>query len=117
MPVMPYADKQDSAKFGETPEDPTIRAEMEGGYEVTRARHTRVPRRTWTSGLTYMTEVEKAAYVTFVDSVRVGSASFDWANPNTLAVHIVRFTKSPTYKYVGKGTDKRWDIDFEVREV
>lgn len=116
-PVFPFAALQDSSRFGENPEDPAVRVDTDGGYEITRARFTRAPRRTWTTGFASLTETEKGTLATFWNTVKGGSAYFDWTNPNTLAVHVVRFTKSLSWKYVGKLANKRWDVDIEVREV
>jgi hypothetical protein len=117
-PVMPYADEQDSKHFSVSAEDVAIRSDVEGGYEITRARHTRTPRRAWTSGFTYLNETKKDALETFFfDTVKGGSVIFDWTNPNDQDVHAVRLIKLPTFKYVGNGSNKRWDVTFEVRQV
>ena len=114
-PIMPYVTEQDSQYFMESPEDPAMRTDMEGGYEISRARFTRAPRRTYTSGFTRMTQTQKDALDTFYDSVKGGSVVFDWTHPQKNTVMQVRFTKAMTAKYAGRGGVHYWDIQFEVR--
>lgn len=116
-PVFPNADLQDSKFFSMTPEDPAIRADIEGGYEVTRPRFTRTPRRTWTSGISFATNTVKQAVEAFWDTVKGGSVVFDWVNPENLVTYQVRFTKPITYQYVGIGGLSHWDIAFEIRQA
>lgn len=114
-PAYPFNDIQDSKFFGEMPEDPAVRVEIEGGYEITRPRFTRSPRRVYTSGHTMLTNAQKLTLSAFWDTVKGGSVVFDWTHPTTAVVYAVRFTKQVTFKYVGVGGVHYWDCQFEVR--
>lgn len=117
-PVFPtLSEGQDSKYFSQISDDPAIRASTEGGYEITRRRYTRTPRKTFTSGFTRIGSVDKATLAAFEETVGVGSVIFDWTNPDTLAVHAVRFTGPINFKYVGHGPNKRWDVTFTVKEA
>lgn len=116
-PAFPYADQQDSSKFSVQAEDPTIRSNMDGGYVTTRPRHTRTPRKTWTTGFTNITDTQKATLETFWNTCRGGSVIMDWTNPHDLAVYQVRFTKPMQFKYVGKGAYRRWNVDIELEQA
>lgn len=111
------ANKPDSSKHSETVIDPTVRTEMEGGYVVTRARFTRAPRKEWTIGYTYISDAEKQSIETFVASVRVGSAIFNWTNPADNVTYLVRFKEPPNYSYRGQGTYKRWDVSMKLEQA
>lgn len=116
MNLMPYGDIQDSKYFQVTPEDPAMRVDIEGGYEITRPRHTRTPRRTYESGFTNLTNAQKVTLETFWDTVAGGSVIFEWTHPITTNEIQVRFTKPLSFKYVGRGGNHLWDVGFEVRE-
>jgi hypothetical protein len=115
--VLTTGEEQDSAKFSVEQEDPSMQTEMEGGYVVSRARHTRTPRRTWTSGFTYIKTAGKTELETFWTSVRGGSAIFQWRNPSDGLDYQVRFKGPLKFTYVGRGTNQRWDVSFTVQEA
>jgi hypothetical protein len=108
---------QDSAKFSVEHEDPAIQSTMDGGYVVSRPRHTRRPRRTWMSGFTYIQDADKAQLETFWQTVMGGSLIFQWKNPHDLADYLVRFKGPLKFTYVGKRANRRWDISFSVEEA
>lgn len=120
-PVFPHiltsGEGQDAKKFGFDLEDPAIKSDMEGGYVFSRARFTRAPRRTWTSGFTYISAASKAQLVTFWTTVMGGSVIFQWKNPSDLVDYQVRFSDPLKFTYVGAGTNQRWDVTFKVEEV
>ena len=109
---------QDSAQYEVESEDPTIRTEMEGGYVLSRARHTRIPRKTYKTGFTHIGTADKALLDTFYDvTVKGGSSVFNWTDPVTLNVIIVRFVGKLTFKYVGAGTNKRWNVAITLEQA
>jgi phage-related protein len=108
---------QDSRFFTEKRENPAIRTELEGGYVQTRARHTRTPRRTWTTGFSELTDADRAALNTFWDQVAGGSRAFTWRHPVTLANHTVRFAAEVSFKYTGHFTRYRWEAQITLEEV
>jgi len=121
-PVFPHTltngNMQDAKKHSVELEDPSISTELEGGYVYSRARHTRAPRRTWTSGFTYITTAEKLQLETFWNDVRGGSVIFQWRNPQTGTDFLVRFVEGPLrFNYVGNRSNQRWDVSFKVQEA
>jgi hypothetical protein len=117
METFPFNNEQDAKKFGISLEDPAIKNPMEGGYDYTRPRHTRTPRRSWTSGLTYLTQAQMDTFTAFWNTVHGSSDIFLWKYPITGALIEVRFDGSPDFKYVGAGLNFRWDVTFKVKEV
>lgn len=103
---------QDERQFGIDYEDVTMASEMEGGYVITRPRHTRRPRRTWKTGFTEMTDADRVAWESFFDSVRGGSLSFEWPNPIDGQNYTVRLKsgETPSLEYVGRGGVHFWNI-------
>ena len=117
MAIFPLASKQDAAKFGFEQEDVGIRAEMEGGYVLTRPRHTRNPRRTWKTGFTDLSNTDKQTFEAFIVAQGTYKA-FDYTIPVEGTVVNVRFKEVPKYEYKGFGTNLRWDInDIMLEEV
>lgn len=117
MTAFPLATKQDSSKYGFQQEDVGMRSEMEGGYVLTRPRHTRTPRRTWKTGFTNLSDSDKQTFENFVNSVGTYLA-FDYNIPVAGTLVNVRLQKIPTYEYAGFGTNLRWNInDIMLEEV
>lgn len=113
----PSGVKEDSSKFSISFEDPVVRGEVEGGYVTTRARHTRRPRRTFTTGFTDMTPAQILSLENFYDSKRGGSVAFTYAHPTTGTVFTVRF-KGFSENYSGAGSVFRWDVgSVQLEEV
>lgn len=118
FPIASLVGKEDSSKFGFEQEDVGIRSEMEGGWVVTRARHTRRPRRTWTTGFTDISDADKAlleafyndkgTHTGFTYQLPVGGAVKETVN--------VRFKEVLQYKYAGYGDNFRWNIEKIVLE-
>lgn len=107
---------QDAKRFGVSFEDPSIKEKMEGGYVVSRARHTRTPRKKFTSGFTNITNDDKATLQAFWNQVRGGSVIFDWENPEDGLIYAVRFLKM-NFEYSGVGATRLWNVSFEVEEA
>jgi phage-related protein len=117
MAALPLQTKQDSSKYGFEQEDVGVRSEMEGGYILTRPRHTRTPRRTWKTGWTDLSNAEKLTLEAFIASHGTYKA-FDYNLPVEGTLVNVRFRKVPVYEYKGFGALLRWDInEVELEEV
>lgn len=106
----PLSTEQDAGKFGFEQEDVGIRSEMEGGYVLTRPRHTRTPRRTWKTGFTDLNNTDKGTFETFFNTHGTHKA-FNYTLPVIGTVVNVRFRQAPRYEYKGFGTNLRWNID------
>jgi phage-related protein len=112
------AEGQDSSLYEVQSEDPVVRTELEGGYVSSRPRHTRTPRKTYKTGFTRIGTADKALLDAFWTSVRGGSLQFNWTDPVTLAVIVVRFTGGPlNYKYAGIGNVHHWNVTFSLEQV
>lgn len=94
--------------------DPTIRAKSEGGYVKTRPRYTRVPMQ-WKLKYSYLSATDKTTLQAFENTVRVGADAFNWTNPDSGAVHVVRF-KEPI-KFAPVGCKLRWRAEMTLEEV
>jgi phage-related protein len=117
--AMPLPDLQDSAQHAVQRENPVLASKMDGGYVVTRPRHTRRPRRTFSSGYTSFTDDQKKQVSDFFDQMHGGSDMFYWWNPADASWLLVRFTTDTTlaWKYSGAGGTHLWDVIFKVEEV
>jgi len=123
-PVFPtLSTGQDSRHYTMTQEDPAIKSEMEGGYVVSRPRHTRKPRKKFTGGFTEIRDADKALLEAFYDTVRGGSLIFDWTDPQsamnggTPKVYQVRFEGELRFTYKGIGPTKLWDVTFTLQQA
>jgi phage-related protein len=117
MADFPLAAKQDSGKFGFEQEDVGMRSEMEGGYVITRPRHTRTPRRTWKTGFSDLSNTDKTTLETFVNNQGTYKA-FNYTLPVVGTIVNVRFKTIPKYEYHGFGANLRWDVsDIMLEEV
>lgn len=116
--TLPLQNKQDSAKFTETSDNPAITLETDGGYEYTRPRYTSIPKRSWTIGFTNMTLEEKDILTQFWNTVRGGSDAFFWTEPTSGKEYLVRFKSEFRWQYKGAGKTYRWDCDaITIKEV
>lgn len=117
MAVFPTLSINPSRPLDEVREDNVIRSNVEGGYEQTRPRFTRL-RRTWTLKYEFLTQTDKDTLDTFLTTVKGGSDAFSWTHPTTSQTHNVRFTKPPTFSLVKyAGGSHRYDTTIELREV
>lgn len=110
FPTVALAGLENSKYFGVAQADPAKKQEVEGGYTVSRPRYTRLPRKTWTTGFSDLTTVEKDSFATFWDTKMGGSASFTYLNPADAATYTVRFMGQPKINYVGMAALRRWEI-------
>jgi hypothetical protein len=109
--------REDTAKFGFDVEDVGIRSTMEGGYVLTRPRHTRKPRRTWMTGFTDLSNDEMNTFLAFWDDVGTFKGFTYYVIPNNELVN-VRFASKPSFAYKGQGGNYRWDInDIKLEEI
>lgn len=108
----------DSSTWNEVDEDPALKQEMEGGYMISRRKHTRTPRPTFTFSYTNLNDADKIAIQNFwKNTVFGGSVIFDWTNPRTSVVYAVRFKSAPTYKYTGRLSYKSWTVAIALEQV
>jgi hypothetical protein len=109
--------KPDSKKYSFEFEDPVVRSKIEGGYVVSRPRHTRSLRRTWSVGYTFISDADKLLLQAHYQAMRGGSDIFRWYNHEDYTWYNVRFVEQVEFKYVGAGYTKRWDIAFKVEQA
>lgn len=106
----------DQKDWEETPEDPGIKSQMDGGYVVSRARYTRAPRHVFKFQMTDMSNTDKLLVQTLWNTVRGSSDIFTFPHPFDGNVYTVRFNKQPSYKYADFATlnngnpDHHWNI-------
>ena len=110
FPTVTLAGIEDSKHFSESQADPVQGADVDGGYRITRPRYTRLPRKTWTTGFSDLTDTEKSSFTTFWDLKMGGSDSFTYLNPADAVEYTVRFKGQPKIKYVGMAALRRWEI-------
>lgn len=118
-PIFPTLAKgQDSKYYKVTQENTAMSTKMDGGYVVSRAKHTRKPRKAFVSGFTSILNVDKTKLQDFWETVRGGSVIFDWTDPASKVVFQVRFVgESLEFSYVGKGATQLWDVSFKVEQA
>jgi hypothetical protein len=124
-PVFPtLSTGQDSSKYTRALEDVAMKTTMDGGYVVSRAKHTRAPRRTFTSGFTSIRKADKELLEAFYDTVKGGSVIFDWIDPTTQmgvsptpVTYAVRFTGEFKWQYRGIGPTELWDVTFTLEQA
>lgn len=115
--ALPSGVKPDSSNHGEQLEDPSMRAQLEGGYVFTRARHTRAPRTTWPVKYTEIHQADKNTLKDFWTVTKGGALIFDWVNPEDGLTYQVRFKEPMAFSYKGIGTTKLWDCSFSVEQA
>ena len=117
-PVFPtLSTTQDSALYSVELEDQSIKTPLDGGYVASRPRHTRLPRKTFKTGYTMLTETDKQTLEQFYGAMKGGSVIFDWTDTSTNTTYSVRFADKLSWKYTGKGNYKRWDIQLTLQQV
>ncbi|MDY7537619.1 hypothetical protein QN372_00505 [Undibacterium sp. RTI2.1] len=116
-PVFPTMDKSQDSKFYEKSlEDPSMQSEMDGGYVVSRAKHTRKPRRSYKTGFSSILNADRIKLENFYDSVRGGSVIFDWVDPVSGDTIQVLFADKLSFKYVGVGAAQLWDVTISLKQ-
>lgn len=110
--------KEDSKKFGFDTEDVGIRSDMEGGYVLTRPRHTRPPRRIFKTGFTGINNTDFNSFMAFWNSYGTYKAFTYIVKTSNNELVNVRFQAKPNFQYVGVGATYLWDInDIILEEV
>lgn len=118
--------KPDQKHFSEKVDNPAMSAKADGGYEFTRPRFTRRPRRVFTTGYTNISSADKLRLADFWNQVKGGSDAFHWTHPASNEIILVRFGASKTLDFAYShyaadgqgGDDHRWNTGaFELREV
>lgn len=110
------ADQQDSKHFSVEQEDNAVKGETEGGYIHARRRHTRKPRKTFTTGWTDINHASYQAAIVFYDLVGTWKI-FTWVDPTTGTTYRCRFDKPPKWSYTGMGIAKLWSSTVTLKEV
>ncbi|CCG43297.1 hypothetical protein [Magnetospirillum molischianum] len=121
----PAISGRDQKYYNEKLDNPAAGSKSEGGYEFTRPKFTRRPRRTFADGYTAISQAEKTSLEQFWNDVRGSSDIFLWTSPITGESVQVRFVLGKTldFKYshfqktLDDEPDHRWDVSFEVREA
>jgi hypothetical protein len=98
----------------ETREDGTIKTSYEAGYEHTRPKFSRRGRKTYGVNYNYLPTTDKDTLDTFVTTVKEGSITFTWANPQSLSTITVRFGEIPKFSYI---LNDYWECQFTLKEV
>ncbi len=95
--------------------DPTVSSPKEGGYVVSRARFTRMPR-AWHVVYDGITTANKNLILAHEEERKVGSATFTWTD-NEGSSHTVRFSGPLNYDPWKNTNYTRWIVEFYVEEV
>lgn len=102
-------------------ENPAVSSgDTDGGYEYTRPKFTRRPRRTITFNYKNISPADKVSLQSFWDACFGGSVAFNWTDPTTATVYNVRFSKDMKLKFSrdGVGTTHRYNTDpITLKEV
>lgn len=118
FPILPSGALLDSERFEMELEDPSMKSEMEGGYVISRARHTRAPRRNWKCAYTDISREDKLTIENFWIQVRGSSVIFNWPNPEDGQTYPVRFGDDKIrFEYVGIGPRRRWNVRFSLDQA
>lgn len=132
FPVL--AKSQDSKYFTVEMEDVALKTKMDGGYVVSRAKHTRKPRKTFKAGYTGISNADKLILQNFYESVGGGSVIFNWVSPIKLVTSVmqqngsqitvtstdsyaVRFVEKMIFQYAGIGNTQMWDVQFSIEQA
>lgn len=97
--------------------DPTIRTPVEAGYQITRPRFTRSPRR-WEiayAGGNALPLADKNILSAFESSVKVGSDIITWTNPVDSVAYQVRLAGPIQYRPLANKL--YWEVRMLLEEV
>jgi len=108
---------EDSKNFSENQQDPTITSEAEGGYVFRRARFTRIPRKTFTTGFTDITDADKATLQASYDTNMGGSEAMSYTHPTNATVYSVVYAEPMMFAYAGLGDRHRWNVTIKLEQV
>lgn len=100
--------------------DPTLRSKTDGGYTMTRARFTRIPRE-WSLKWPAMSHTDYSSLMSFFTGTAIGgSVSFAWTCLTDGASKTVRFASEPKAEIVAwtaAGTPRLWSVEVTLEEV
>lgn len=98
---------QDSKFFTVEQEDNAVKGDTEGGYVNARPRHTRRPRKTFTTGYTCISHAHYLEAIAFYEVVGTWKV-FTYVDKTTGVTYRVRFDKPPKWTWNGIGIAKIW---------
>lgn len=103
-----------------TTDDPAIRTDAEGGYEMTRPRYTRI-RKTFGLEWVALTNADYLLLKAHYEAMGGGSDMFNFTSPiDGSTVHVVRFNKpidATLIQFDRLGNPKYWQVGIELKEV
>lgn len=115
FPPAGMASGEDSAYFTHKRVEEDIEHKTEGGYTISRPRHTRRIMQ-YTTGFTEIEQADKDLLFAFVESKRARQP-FTWREPTSGVTLTVCFANKPTFRYVGMGGVHLWTIADIVLET
>jgi hypothetical protein len=94
-------------------EDNSLRSDQEGGYQISRARYTRIRHKI---NLTYpiLTNADKIALNNWQLSLMGGSDKDTWTDPMTSITYTIRLDKPIKFSAV---TTYMWSCEFQMNEA
>jgi hypothetical protein len=110
FPPVTMSAKEDSKYRSDSKADPAMRTETDSGWVLSRPRYTRLPRKTFVTGFTGISQADYTAFGNFYDSKFGGSSVFTWTDPTSGVTYNVRFKGGYQAKYVGMGLTFLWDV-------
>lgn len=110
LTALGFTNAEDSSKYIETPIDPVLAKETEGGLIITRRRFTRNPGMDISFAYTDLNDTDKQILDAFYKSVFGGVEAFIYTHPITDISILVRFKSPYSAQYIGLGGYHRWDV-------
>jgi len=91
-----------------------LKSDVQGGYEVTRARNTRT-RKVFNVLYSQLSQTDFDSLETFYNTtVRGQSEIFTWTNPEDTTAYEVRFNSDLSWDYMENGNKR---LNFQLKEV
>lgn len=115
FPLAKMEAREDAQKFGIEYEDNAIKIKTEGGYRITRPRHTRAPRATITTGFTNISNDDKEVLEEFF--AKVGTYDhFNYTDPTSDVVRVMKMVGPLPFVFagIGGGNLHRWNVTFKL---
>lgn len=130
MSIWPTFSKlPDQSTWVETREDPSVSTDMEGGFQMSRPRFTRAPRKTFRFSFMDLTNDDNDAFWAFWAEVLGPSNAFTFAHPFNGQTYQVRFSTKTAgiapeshyanfHRKLDGSAGHRWNIqNIELAEV
>jgi hypothetical protein len=111
-----FIEKEDARFYSIQIDENLVEANTEGGYNITRPRSTRKPRKTFSTGFSFLGSADYDLFIEFYEFYQQ-FRNFTWINPATLITYTVRFTKPPKLNYVGTGPLRLYNVEVILKEV